>query len=125
KLYTSAADPSQIPSQGTSVGDALDKADILFGEQTERFRSVILITDGETHDENALDKVKELAAKGIMINTVGIGSPQGATITDSSGRQKTDAAGNVVVSKLNEQILEQIAAATHGKYVHLQTSEAA
>ena len=125
RLYTAAADPKQITAQGTSIGDALDKADILFSDRVDRFRSVILITDGETHDEDALDKVKELGAKGVMINTVGIGSPQGSSITDASGKTKTDAAGNLIISKLNEQILQQIAAATNGKYVHLQNSETA
>jgi Ca-activated chloride channel family protein len=125
RLYTAAADPKQIAAQGTSIADALEKADILFSDRIDRFRSVILITDGETHDEDALDKVKELAAKGVMINTVGIGSPQGSTITDASGKTKTDDAGNLVISKLNEQILQQIAAATNGRYVHLQNSEAA
>jgi Ca-activated chloride channel family protein len=125
RMYVSAADPSAITAQGTSISDALKKADLVFGQETERFRSVILITDGETHDENALEAVQELAAKGIMINTVGIGSPEGSTLIDSSGQPKLDASGQVVVSKLNEQVLKQIAAATNGSYVHLQSADAA
>jgi Ca-activated chloride channel family protein len=125
RLYVTAADPSNISAQGTSIADAFDKAAILFGEESERFKSIILITDGETHDENAMDKLKELAAKGVMINTVGIGSPEGSTIKDSSGRLKMDASGQPVVSKLNEQILQQIAQATNGIYIHLQSSDAA
>ena len=124
KLYVSAADPSNISAQGTSIGDAFDKANMLFGKESERFKSIILITDGETHDENALDKLKELAAKGVMVNTVGIGSPEGSTIKDSSGNVKLDASGQPVISKLNEQILQQIAQATHGVYVHLQNTDA-
>ncbi len=125
RLYVSAADPSNITAQGTSIADAFDKANILFGKENERFKSIVLITDGETHDENALDKLKELAAKGVMVNTVGIGSPQGSTITDSSGKVKTDASGQPVISKLNEQILQQIAQATNGIYVHLESADAA
>lgn len=125
RLYVSAADPSNITAQGTSIADAFDKANILFGKESERFKSIVLITDGETHDENALDKLKELAAKGVMVNTVGIGSPQGSTITDSSGKVKTDASGQAVISKLNEQILQQIAQATNGIYVHLESADAA
>lgn len=125
RLYVSAADPSNITAQGTSIADAFDKANILFGKESERFKSIVLITDGETHDENALDKLKELAAKGVMVNTVGIGSPQGSTITDSSGKVKTDASGQPVISKLNEQILQQIAQATNGIYVHLESADAA
>jgi Ca-activated chloride channel family protein len=125
RLYVSAADPSNISAQGTSIADAFDKANILFGNESERFKSIVLITDGETHDENAMDKLKELSAKGVMVNTVGIGSPEGSTITDSAGHVKTDASGQPVISKLNEQILQQIAQATNGVYVHLQSADAA
>jgi Ca-activated chloride channel family protein len=125
RMYTSTANPNNITAQGTSISDALKKADLLFGDETERFRSVILITDGETHDEDALKSAQELAGKGVMINTVGIGSPEGATILDSSGIPKKDASGQVVISKLNEEILQQIAKATNGIYVHLQSSDAA
>jgi len=125
RLYVAAADPSNISAQGTSIGDAFDKSNILFGKESERFKSIILITDGETHDENAMDKLKDLVAKGVMVNTIGIGSPEGSTIKDSSGNLKTDASGQPVVSKLNEQVLQQIAQGTNGIYVHLQSSEVA
>lgn len=125
RLYVASADPSNISAQGTSIADAFDKANILFGKESERFKSIVLITDGETHDENAMDKLKDLVDKGVMVNTIGIGSPEGSTIKDSSGNVKTDASGHPVVSKLNEQILQQIAQTTNGIYVHLQNSDAA
>ena len=125
RMYVSTTDPGDISAQGTNISDALKKSDLVFGEQTERFRSVILITDGETHDEGAEDEAKELASKGIMINTIGIGSPTGSTITDTSGQTKKDAMGQVVISKLNEPLLQRIAALTNGKYVHLENSDAA
>jgi Ca-activated chloride channel family protein len=125
RLYVSAADPSNISAQGTSIADAFDKANMLFDKESERFKSIILITDGETHDENAMQKLKDLAAKGVMVNTVGIGSPEGSTLKDTAGNVKLDASGQPVVSKLNEQILEQIAQATNGVYVHLQSSDIA
>ena len=125
KLYTAASHPSMITAQGTSIGDAFAKSDLLFGEETERFKSVILITDGETHDEDAMEKAKELAVKGVMINTVGIGSPEGAQILDSAGMPKRDDAGQVVISRLNEKILQDIAVSTNGKYIYLQNSDAA
>src|SRR5215211_3338869 len=108
RMYVYDTNHGAISAQGTSIGDALKKADLLLSEQTERFRSVILITDGETHDDNALETAKELAAKGIMINTIGIGSPEGSMITDSSGNTKKDASGQAVISKLNEQVLQQL-----------------
>jgi Ca-activated chloride channel family protein len=125
RMYTLTADPKNIAAQGTSVGDAFEKAGFLFGDESERFRSVVLITDGETHDENAIEKAKEMAEKGIMINTIGIGSVEGATILDSSGNQKRDVAGQIVISKLNENFLKELARMTNGVYVHLQNTEAA
>lgn len=126
RLYVSTASPGAISSQGTSIGDALKKADIAFGEESDRFRSVVLITDGETHDEDALDKAKQLAKKGVMINTVGIGSVEGSTIMDTAtASAKKDETGQVIVSKLNEQLLQQIAATTNGTYVHLESADAA
>src|SRR5699024_6926712 len=68
---------------------------------------------------------KDLIKKGVMVNTIGIGSPEGSTIVDKEGHVKTDASGQTVVSKLNEDILQKIAAATNGVYVHLQNSDAA
>jgi Ca-activated chloride channel family protein len=125
RLYVSAANPKNIAAQGTSIGDAFLKSDLLFGDGGERFRSIILITDGETHDENAMEGAKELASKGVMINTIGLGSAEGSTITDTAGNTKKDAGGKVVISKLNQQILEQIANQTNGKYVHLESSDIA
>lgn len=126
KLYVATASPGAIPAQGTSIGDALQKADIAFGDETDRFRSIVLITDGETHDEDALTKAKELAGKGVMINTVGIGSVEGSTIMDTAtAAPKRDESGQIVVSKLNAQLLQQIAATTNGTYIHLESAEAA
>ena len=125
RMYVAAANPTYIAAQGTSIGDAFMKSDLLFEQEGERFKSVILITDGETHDENALEMAKEMADKGVMINTIGLGSPEGSTITDTSGNTKKDASGNVVVSKLNEEILQKIAAQTNGKYVHLESTDVA
>jgi len=125
RMYISAANPGYISAQGTSIGDAFEKSELLFDEEGERFKSIILITDGETHDENALGAAKTLAEKGVMINTVGIGSAEGSTIIDSSGNPKKDASGNVVVSKLNEEILQKIAAQTNGRYIHLDATETA
>lgn len=83
-LYVSAASHGSIPSQGTVISEALSKSKLAFEEGSDRFKSVILITDGETHDEDALVKAKELADRGVMINTVGIGSAEGSSIKDTA-----------------------------------------
>lgn len=126
KMYVSTAGPQSVSSQGTSITEALEKSDVAFGENSERFKSIILITDGETHDQGAMEKLPELASKGIMINTVGLGSPEGSNIIDPATKQpKTDESGQVVVSKLNEEILKQLSAGTNGVYIHLVNAESA
>jgi Ca-activated chloride channel family protein len=126
QLYLSSANPSAIPQQGTVIGDALKMSEQAFSDKDPRFKSVILISDGEDHDESALSTAKELASKGVMINTVGIGSVEGSTIIDpATGTEKKDESGNTVISKLNDDELKKIAAATNGAYVHLQNSDEA
>ncbi|GAC1417253.1 MAG: VWA domain-containing protein [Flavisolibacter sp.] len=122
-MYITAADPRQINMQGTSIGEALTKANFMLQGQAQRFRSALLVTDGETHDDNALETAQQLAKAGIMVNTVGIGSAEGATVSDSLGHPKTDATGQVVISKLNEQLLKQLASSTNGKYIHLENTD--
>lgn len=119
RLYVSAASPGSIPSQGTAVSEAIKKGQLAFEEASERFKSIVLITDGETHDEDAEEAVQEAVSRGIMINTVGIGSPEGTTILDSTGNEKKDEAGNTVISKLNDTLLKNVAVASKGIYVHL------
>ena len=77
----------------------------------------MLISDGEDHDDEALKVTKDLAKAGIMVNTIGIGSPQGAPIMDpATGQYKKDEKGETVISKLNEQELSEIAKYGNGIY---------
>jgi Ca-activated chloride channel family protein len=124
RLFVSSASPDDINVQGTVIADALQMSNNAFNPKERRFKSVILISDGEDHDENALKKATELASQGVMINTVGIGSAEGARIIDpTTGEAKKDAMGNVVITKLNEDELKQIATKTNGVYVHLQSTD--
>lgn len=126
KLFVSSASPDAVPQQGTVIGDALEMSARAFNTADKKFKSVILISDGEDHDANAISVAGELSKQGVMINTVGIGSPEGATIPDTiTGENKKDEAGNVVISKLNEAGLKEIANATNGIYLHLEESDKA
>ncbi len=126
KLFVSSAAPDAIPQQGTVISDALEMSTKAFNPADKKFKSVILISDGEDHDANALSMAEELSKQGIMINTVGIGSPEGATIPDTiTGENKKDEAGNVIISKLNEAGLKEIAITTNGIYLHLEESDRA
>ena len=126
KLFVTSASPDAIAMQGTVIADALQMSANAFNAKERRFKSVILISDGEDHDANALIKADELAEQGVMINTVGVGSAEGSQITDPvTGENKKDAMGNVVITRLNEDELKQIAQKTNGAYVHLQGSDEA
>ncbi len=124
KMFISTADPSAVAEQGTALTDVFDKAEDAF-DKTDRFKTIVLVTDGETHDDDAIASAKELAKEGVMINTVGIGSVDGSTIIDPKTKQaKKDDAGNIVISKLNQQLLQDLATLTHGTYVHLDDPSA-
>ena len=125
KLFVSAASPDAISVQGTVIGDALEMSNKAFNPKERRFKSVVLISDGEDHDVDGIKKAEELAEQGVMINTVGVGSPDGSQIIEANGEPKKDASGNVVISKLNENELKQIAEKTNGTYVRLQSSDEA
>jgi Ca-activated chloride channel family protein len=123
KLYTAAANPNYITAQGTSIGDAFQKSDLLFAEESERFKSIILITDGETHDENALDAAKELASKGVMINTIGNRFSRRVDYYGHFWKYKKGCFRPGGYYQLNEEILQKIAAQTNGKYVHMENTD--
>ena len=123
-IFVSSASPDAIPAQGTVFSDALEKCALAFNSREGRFKSVVLISDGEDHDEDALKTADDLAQQGIMVCTVGIGSPEGSEIPDSATNDfKRDAMGNIVISKLNEDELKEIAEKTNGIYVHYESSD--
>lgn len=117
KMYLSAASPADVPTQGTVISDALRMCYAAFNPNDKTFKSVLLVSDGEDHDNDAIRVTKELAKEGIMVNTVGIGSPEGAPILDpTTGQYLKDNKGQVVITKLNEKELSDIAKAGHGIY---------
>lgn len=124
KLFVTSASPDAIANQGTVIADALQMSANAFNAKERRFKSVVLISDGEDFDANALEKADEMAEQGVMVNTVGVGSAEGSKIVDpATGENKKDAMGNEVITKLNETELKQIAQKTNGTYVHLENSD--
>ena len=117
RMYLAAVSPDDIPTQGTVISDALRMCAAAFDPKQKTFKSILLISDGEDHDDEAIKAAKELAEQGVMINTVGIGSATGAPIKDEeTGQYKTDQQGQTVISKLNEKELNDIALAGSGIY---------
>jgi Ca-activated chloride channel family protein len=124
RMYVSTSNPSSVPTQGTVIGEALKLCGAAFNSKERKYKAVVLISDGEDHDESALPIAQQLAETGAMVNTVGLGSPQGAPIMDKeTGTLKTDDQGNTVISKLNEEGLKAIAAATQGRYLRLDATD--
>lgn len=116
-MYLAAASPDNISTQGTVISDALKMCVAGFTSNENTFKSILLITDGEDHDENAVAEAKKIATSGIMINTVGIGTTNGAPITDEeNGGFKKDNEGQTIISKLNENELRKIAQTGNGIY---------
>lgn len=120
KMYIQNAGPETVPSQGTVIGEALKIANTAFNSKERKFKSIVLISDGEDHDPQALELTKTLAQNGVMINTVGIGSTEGVPLIDvNTNELRKDAQGNAIITKLNETELKQLASDTKGIYVHL------
>jgi len=120
KMYVQNAGPAVVPTQGTVIAEALRLGNSAFNSKERKYKSMVLITDGEDHDPEALKLALEMADNGVMINTIGIGSPEGAPIIDPmSNEYKKDAQGQTVISKLNESELQQLAQSTSGVYIRL------
>lgn len=119
-MYVSTIDPGMIPIQGTVIGDALLACDRAFRTGEKKYKAVILISDGEDHDPQTDAALTRLKNDGVIVHTIGVGTPDGAQIIDpETNTPKLDAAGKVVISKLNEKELKKIAAETGGQYALL------
>lgn len=108
--------PTQVTKQGTAIGAALDLATSAFSSDSEGSRVVILVTDGENHEDDALKAAERAAERGVKVYTIGIGTPEGAPI-NIDGDFIRDGEGEIVVSKLDETTLQKIAATTEGAYI--------
>lgn len=126
KMFLETIDPSLISKQGTAIGAAINLSARSFTPQEGVGRTIILITDGENHEDGALEAAKAATDKGIQINVLGVGMPEGAPIPiPGSNDYRRDREGNVVVTKLNEQMCQEIAQAGKGIYVRVDNTNAA
>jgi Ca-activated chloride channel homolog len=129
KLFLETIDTDLVPVQGTEIGSAVTTAVQSFGDDPSgKNKAIIIITDGEAHDEGAMDAVTEAAEKGIVIHTIGMGSPGGAPIPVYRNKVQIgyhkDKEGNTVVTRLNEAMLQGLAEAGNGIYVRATNAEA-
>jgi Ca-activated chloride channel family protein len=126
KMFLNSIKPELIKTQGTAIGQALSTSIRCFGEQSEASRAIILITDGENHEDDAVAVAKRAKEEGIKILVVGIGKPDGSPIPlPGTNNYRKDRNGNVVVSRLNEDMCREIAQAGGGIYVHCDNTNTA
>ena len=114
--FVQRVSPTMVSKQGTAIGAAIDLAANSFSSQSEGSRAIILITDGENHEDNPIAAAKRAADQGIKIYAIGIGTPEGAPIK-LEGDFIRDENGDMVVSKLDESTLREVALSTGGAYI--------
>lgn len=122
KMFLGSIDTDSVPIQGTAIGDAILTASKSFSAQSEKSRAIIVITDGENHEDDAVAAARQAAEIGIKVYTVGVGSAAGQPIP-VDGELMKDKDGNIVVTRLDEQTLKAVAEAGGGAYVHAGNEE--
>ena len=122
KMFLGSIDTNSVPIQGTAMGDAIFTGIRSFSAQSEKSRVIIIISDGENHEDDPVAAAKEAAENGIRVYTVGVGSSEGQPIPVEGGLLK-DKDGEIVVTKLDEDMLRKVAKAGNGAYVHAGNDE--
>lgn len=125
KMFLSSINPNMVPKQGTAIGAAIDLGIRSFSPGEGKSKAMIIITDGENHEDDPVKEAEEASKAGIVIHTLGIGSTEGVPIPILINGKRDylkDADGNTVVTKLDEEILKKIALSTNGNYVRASNS---
>ncbi|MBR6672914.1 MAG: VWA domain-containing protein [Alistipes sp.] len=116
QAFAKRLSPTLVSEQGTDIGKALEMAMLTFSAENEKSRVIVLITDGENHESDAIEVARKAKEQGVRIYTIGIGTPEGAPI-EIDGEFVKDENGEMVVSKLGESMLQEIASISDGAYV--------
>ena len=122
KMFLGSIDTRSVPVQGTAIGDAIRTAAKSFSAQSEKSRAIIVITDGENHEDDAVQAARDASGTGIKVYTIGVGTVGGQPLR-VDGELLKDKDGQIVVSRLDEASLKQIAAAGGGAYIHAGNEE--
>ena len=123
KMFLETITPSLISKQGTAIGAAIDLATRSFTPQEGVGKTVILITDGENHEGGVDEAINRATEKGIQVNVLGVGSPDGSPIPAEGGNDyRRDQDGNVIVTRLNEQMCQEVAQKGKGIYVRVDNT---
>ena len=122
KMFLNTITTESVPIQGTAIGDAVNTALRSFSAQSEKSRAIIVITDGENHEDDPVAAAAQAAEMGVRVFTIGVGSPEGKPIP-MNGELLKDRDGNIVVTRLDETVLQDVAKAGDGVYVRAGNSE--
>lgn len=122
KMFLGSISPESVPVQGTAIGDAVLTAAKSFSAQSEKSRAVIVITDGENHEDDPVEAARQVAEIGVKVYTIGVGSSEGQPIP-VKGELLKDKDGNIVVTRLDEATLQKMAKVGGGAYVHAGNEE--
>lgn len=126
KMFLETITPELVSKQGTAIGAAINLAARSFTPQEGVGKTIIVITDGENHEGGAVEAAKAAAEKGIQVNVLGIGMPEGAPIPIKGTNDfRRDREGNVVVTRLNETMCQEIARDGKGLYVRVDNTNSA
>lgn len=125
KMFLSSINPSMVPTQGTAIGAAIKMAANSFTADDKSQKAIIIITDGENHEDDAVGAAKEAYERGIQINVLGVGDPRkGGPIPIGNGNYLKDDSGNMVISTPDENMAKEIADAGKGIYVSANNNDA-
>jgi len=122
KMFMNNIDTGSVPIQGTAMGDAISTALRGFSAQSEKSRVIIVISDGENHEDDPVAAARQAAEEGVKVYTIGVGSGEGQPIP-MDGALLKDKNGDIVVTRLDEETLRKVAAAGGGAYVHAGNEE--
>ncbi len=117
KVFLNSINTSSVPVQGTAIGDAIRLGIKSFSLESENSRAIVVITDGENHEDDPVQAAADAYGLGVRVFTIGVGSAEGKPIPMENGELLKDKDGNIVVTKLNENMLAEIAEAGGGEYV--------
>lgn len=123
RMFLNSISTNSVPLQGTAIGSAIDLALRSFSEQSDKSRAIIVITDGENHEDDPVTVAQAAADMGVRVFTIGIGSKEGTFIPLPDGGYITDEDGNNVMTRLDDATLQEIAAVGNGLYVQSSTRE--
>lgn len=122
KMFLNSISTESVPVQGTAIGEAINTAMRSFSAQSEKSRAIVVITDGENHEDDPVAAAKQAAELGVRVFTIGVGSPEGKPIP-MDGELLKDKNGEIVVTRLDEKVLQEVAQAGNGVYVRAGNSE--